>query len=260
MIEVEDIVDFLAAKGVKSLHIEMHDSMLKNMEHESILEQFDELGRKRREEHLVLVDGKVVMGRSLTDEEVRQLKNMQCAAVPMGIAPADEDVKKLTNLPGAVVPSVCVCAAKHDQVVHRGDPGAGEPVVIDQPVKATPVPVVEKKAVEPPVEPTPVEPKPTPMPEPEKPAKPVAEKKAVPEPVKKIVSDTVAKTSGKPVYEAFCDLISADDGKVTPEERTALIDKMGLDDLLRVNNDFQLGLDTDKPVDDVRADVAECFK
>lgn len=251
MIEVEDIVDFLALKGVKSLHIEMHDSMLKNMEHESINNQFDELDRKRREEHLVLVDGKVVMGRSLTDEEVRQLKSMQCAAVPVGTAPADEDVKKLMNLPGAVVPSVCVCAAKHDQVVHRGDPGAGEPVVIDPPVKATPAPVVEPK---------PVEPKPTPMPEPEKPTEPAVENKTLPEPIKKIVSDTVAKTAGKPVYEAFCDLISADDGKVTPEERTALIDKMGLDDLLRVNNDFQLGLDTDKPVDDVRADVAECFK
>lgn len=251
MIEVKDIVDFLAAKGVKSLHIEMHDSMLKNMERESILEQFDELDRQRRTEHHVLVDGKVVMGRSLTDEEVLRLKNMQCAAVPMGIAPADEDVKKLTNLPGSFVPSVCVCAAKHDQVVHRGEPGAGEPVVVDPPVKAAPAPVVEPK---------PVEPKPMPVPEPEKPAKPVAKKRVVPEPVKKTVADTVAKTSGKPVYEAFCDLISADDGKVTPEERTALIDKMGLDDLLRVNNDFQLGLDTDKPVDDVRADVAECFK
>jgi len=60
-------------------------------------------------------------------------------------------------------------------------------------------------------------------------------------------------------YEAFCDSVNKDDGAVTKDDRLALIDAMGLDDLLRVNNDFQLGLDTDKPVEAVREDVKECF-
>lgn len=223
MIEFEDIIDFLALKGVKSLHIEMQEQQLTEAEREKIR------NRVRAQSFET--------GRVLNDEAIAKLKGMHEIVIPAG----------------------CKCAGKHDQVVHRGEPGAGEPVVVDPPVNVAPAPVVEKKPA-PVVEPKPVEPKPTPVPEPEKPAEPAVENKTLPEPVKKIVSDTVAKTSGKPVYEAFCDLISADDGKVTPEERTALIDQMGLDDLLRVNNDFQLGLDTDKPVDDVRADVAECFK
>ena len=224
MINFEDIIDYLALKGVKSLHIEMQEQQLTEAEREKIR------NRVRAQSFET--------GRVLNDEAIAKLKGMHEIVIPAG----------------------CKCAGKHDQIVHRGEPGAGEPVVVYPPVKAAPAPVVEQKAVEPPLEMKPVEPKPTPMPEPEKPAKPVAEKKAAPEPVKNAVTDTVAKTAGKPVYEVFCDMISADDGKVTAEERVALLNLMGLDDLLRVNNDFQLGLDTDKPVDDVRADVIECFK
>lgn len=63
----------------------------------------------------------------------------------------------------------------------------------------------------------------------------------------------------KKLYETFCAKITTDDGTFTVEERTALIGRMGLDDLLRINNDFSLGLDTDKPVEDVREDVKNCF-
>lgn len=230
MINFEDIIDCLALKGVKSLHIEMHDSMLKNMERESINEQFDALAEQRRGEHPVLVDGKLVTGRFLTDEEVAKLKNTNSVSIP----------------------SVCLCSGKHDQVVHRGDPGAGEPVVVPTLARAVTDPIVEKKTKLP-VAIKVVEPKPTPVPD--KPVDPVVEKKADPEPVKKAASETHAK----PPYEVFCDMISSDDGKVTAEERVALINLMGLDDLLRVNNDFLLGLDTDKPVDAIRADVIECF-
>lgn len=199
MINFEDIIDYLALKGVKSLHIEMQEQQL-------------------------------------TDEERARLTYR----LPR------HEVKPPTD--NALI-QMCKCVGKHDDVVHRGEPGAGEPIVVPTPAKAATVPPVETKAVEP---------KPTPVPE--KPAEPVVEKKAVAEPAKKVVADTSAKSSAKPPYEAFCDMISADDGKVTAEERVALINLMGLDDLLRVNNDFQLGLDTDKPVDDVRADVIECFK
>lgn len=64
----------------------------------------------------------------------------------------------------------------------------------------------------------------------------------------------------KKLYDHFCAKIAKDDGTFTVEERTDLIGRMGLDDLLRINNDFSLGLDTDKAVDDVREDVKNCFQ
>lgn len=64
---------------------------------------------------------------------------------------------------------------------------------------------------------------------------------------------------GKSAYDMFCEKISSDDGTFTKEQRAELIGLMKLDELLRVNNDFSLGLDTDKPVEDVRTDVIGCF-
>ena len=203
MTTFEDIIDFLALKGVKSLHIEMQE-------------------------------------RQLTDEERARLTRRL----------SYDEIK------GSKVEfQSCKCVAKHDQIVHRGEPGAGEPCSVEislrPPMPLTVEPVVETKAVE--SKATVVVPE-------LKAVEPVVEKKAAPEPAKKVTEDAVAKPSDKNLYDAFCDMISSDDGTVTVEERLAKLDLMGLDDLLRVNNDFQLGLDTDKPIADLRADVIECFK
>ena len=73
-------------------------------------------------------------------------------------------------------------------------------------------------------------------------------------------SIAVENINPKKLYDTLCAKITTDDGTFTVEERTGLIGRMGLDDLLRINNDFSLGLDTDKAVEDVREDVKNCFR
>ena len=98
------------------------------------------------------------------------------------------------------------------------------------------------------------------------------QKEAVKEPVqkeaKKVTKKTVKKVE-KPKkaevidsnYDSFVESIENDDG--TPEARekyTKMIHSMKLDDLLRVNIDFGLCVDTDKPEDEVRDEIASCFQ
>lgn len=64
----------------------------------------------------------------------------------------------------------------------------------------------------------------------------------------------------KTAYEVFDDMVTADDGTITPEHRKAVIDCMDRAGLLMVNNTFKLGIDSDIGDDDeLRALVAECF-
>ena len=130
--------------------------------------------------------------------------------------------------------------------------------VAEEPKAAKPLPVEEPKADEPaaPVVEEPKAAKPLPV---EEPKKSRAKKEAAPKAEKAAAATTPASVPQEKMYEAFCELISSDTGSVTPEQRRALIDKMGLDDLLRVNNDFQLGIDTDRPVEAVREEVRGCF-
>lgn len=61
-------------------------------------------------------------------------------------------------------------------------------------------------------------------------------------------------------YEIFDEMVTADDGTITPEHRKAVIDCMDRAGLLMVNNTFKLGIDSDIGDDDeLRALVAECF-
>lgn len=237
MINFEDIVDFLSAKGVKSLHIEMHEKNL-------------------------LATPLVKL-----ESTIERVSACSCAGkhdAPLNDAQLDE----LRNMKAIFIPSPNDCRGKHDVPIHRGEPGGRESVRVEP---ATPPPVVYigpspeelaktyEQLATPPIQPRVV---PLVVVDESKPGTPPAVKEpvkaAVAEPAKPAPAPVAA--ASKPPYEAFCDLISSDDGNVKAEERMDLLGRMGLDDLLRVNNDFQLGLDTDKPVEDVRADIIECFK
>ena len=207
MTNLDDIISFLAAKGVKSLHIEMYEPSkacacatrqpvqvvtdpTPKVEIERIEPPYEELHLSAREARSVLKDVAAVV-----------IPPVQ----PSEQAEAEASVEELL-------------LQAHD--VH-------EKATAEQPAPVTPpnIPPVAEKT-------------------PEAKAEPKAEKKPL---------------SGKKAYETFTALITDDDGTVTKEQRAALIEKMGLDDLLRVNNDFSLGLDTDKPVDEIRKDVIDCF-
>ena len=111
-------------------------------------------------------------------------------------------------------------------------------------------PVIEKKA-----EPVP-EKKPEPVIEKavEK-AKTVKETKPV-EKTKPVEPAAGATVADKNVYDAFVASTEKDGGSGPDRD---LIARMGLDDLLRLNNDFCLGLDTDVPENDLRKAAVESF-
>lgn len=60
------------------------------------------------------------------------------------------------------------------------------------------------------------------------------------------------------VYDVFVETVEQDDGTKSDVKR-ALLEKMSLDDMLRVNAGFQLGLDTDVATEDLRAELLTCF-
>lgn len=97
--------------------------------------------------------------------------------------------------------------------------------------------------------------------EPEKKPESAKEEVKEPEAAKKAEKKSHKKPPEKKnLYEDFCDLVAKDDGgEGRREERTEMIRRMGLDDLLRLNNEFQLGLDTDKPEKEIREDAVEAF-
>jgi hypothetical protein len=50
-----------------------------------------------------------------------------------------------------------------------------------------------------------------------------------------------------------------DGGDQAGEQRRSLIGLMARDDIIRINNDCELGIDTDQPLDRLRNELANCF-
>lgn len=73
-------------------------------------------------------------------------------------------------------------------------------------------------------------------------------------------SQTPAAAAEAPVnvYERFVETVEQDDGTKTDLKRE-LIGQMSLDDMLRVNNAFCLGLDTDVATEALRSELLQCF-
>ena len=84
----------------------------------------------------------------------------------------------------------------------------------------------------------------------EKAAKPVEETKP---------ESAAAAVKPEDVYATFVQAVTHDDGAVDQLARQALINQMKLDDLLRLNNDFSLGINTDQSTEALRKELADCF-
>ena len=80
----------------------------------------------------------------------------------------------------------------------------------------------------------------------------------------KIVKDEPPKetppVSAKSPYDMFWAINEEDDGGMElGEQRRSLIGLMARDDIIRINNDCELGIDTDQPLDQLRNELAACF-
>lgn len=94
---------------------------------------------------------------------------------------------------------------------------------------------------------------------PEKSAVPLPELQKAAEPVKTVAKVVSASAGGSEVtYEQFIELVEKDSGQ-DPEVKREAIRRMKLDGLLQINADFQLGLDTDVPDEDLRSAVLASF-
>lgn len=93
--------------------------------------------------------------------------------------------------------------------------------------------------------------------------KPKAEKskaetaKDKPESVKEKPTEKPAPHKG--AYDEFLSLVEKDDGSNLAGKLAPIAERLSLDELLRINNEFGLGLDTDKPTEKIRADLIECW-
>lgn len=127
----------------------------------------------------------------------------------------------------------------------------------DEPTKAEPL----KPSVRPEAEKAKTEPEPEPE-KPKKSGKAKPESKPEPKPENKSEAEFTksAPLPSKPanVYDVFVETVEQDDGTKS-ELKRSLIGQMTLDDMLRVNNDFQLGLDTDVATEALRAELLTCF-
>ena len=173
-------------------------------------------------------------------------------------APAlDGGKKTLPQEPIVSIPAAAAAPAQPAAEPAKPEPelAAAAPVKTQEPEK----PVQTEKR-------SPVEPE-KPKPDPEKAAeaaKPKRESKkakaeaaaAAPEPR----SEQQAAALPKPadVYDVFVETVEQDDGTKSDVKR-ALIGRMTLDDMLRVNAGFQLGLDTDVATEALRAELLTCF-
>lgn len=63
----------------------------------------------------------------------------------------------------------------------------------------------------------------------------------------------------KNAYDEFLSLVEKDNGSDLAEKLAPIVERLSLDELLRINNEFGLGLDTDKPTEKIRADLIECW-
>ena len=80
----------------------------------------------------------------------------------------------------------------------------------------------------------------------------------------KIVKDEPPKetppVSAKSPYDMFWAVNEEDDGgDQASEQRRTLIGVMTRDDIIRINNDCELGIDIDQPLDQLRNELAACF-
>ena len=80
------------------------------------------------------------------------------------------------------------------------------------------------------------------------------------EPPKEVPPKETAPVSAKSPYDMFWAVNEEDDGgDQASEQRRTLIGLMTLDDIIRINNDCELGIDTDQPLDQLRNELAACF-
>ena len=80
------------------------------------------------------------------------------------------------------------------------------------------------------------------------------------ESLKEVPPKETAPVSAKSPYDMFWAVNEEDDGgDQAGEQRRSLIGLMTRDDIIRINNDCELGIDTDQPLDRLRNELANCF-
>jgi len=94
--------------------------------------------------------------------------------------------------------------------------------------------------------------------------KPVTAEKLVtpkkPAPKSKQVATRVKEIKPVDQFERFVHLVEHDDGsKENAAERKAIVNKLKLDDLLRINNEFSCGVDTDCKMGELRTTILSLF-
>lgn len=106
----------------------------------------------------------------------------------------------------------------------------------------------------------------TPSEKTEEPKKVVKKKLIVEKPINKPAVEKPTKPevekSSNEVYtfDAFCKACETDDGSdECAELRARIIENLSHDELLQVNNEFGLGVDTDVPVETIRKEIASTF-
>ena len=63
----------------------------------------------------------------------------------------------------------------------------------------------------------------------------------------------------KNAYDEFLSLVEKDDGSDLAVTLAPIAERLSLDEMLRINSEFGLVLDTDKPTEKIRADLIECW-
>lgn len=167
------------------------------------------------------------------------------------------------------IPSLMPVLVQAEKKADDGATAAAMPAQVVPPVKpreaaAVAAPVAATPAAEKPVAAEPVavaaaagkpaiEESAAPAAEPSKPRKREKKGKAVP-----AAEASASSESPADVYERFVETIEHDDGTKTDLKRE-LIGQMSLDDMLRVNAGFCLGLDTDVATEALRSELLQCF-
>lgn len=79
-------------------------------------------------------------------------------------------------------------------------------------------------------------------------------------PVEEEAKKDTGTVSNKSAYDQFWAINEEDDGGAEQgEQRRALIGRMTQDEIIRINNDCELGIDTDQPLEKLRNELATCF-
>lgn len=60
-------------------------------------------------------------------------------------------------------------------------------------------------------------------------------------------------------YDGFCLAVEKDDGGDMEETLTTIANRLSLDDILQINNDYGIGLDTDQSLDALRTEIVGSF-